>query len=106
MAKNGKNAIDNVSIYDYPIVMIQVNIADLKARLSFYLGRVKEGHEIVVMDRKTSVAKMEPFRGGSLYEAILSPASKSPARLRNLKIKPVQRKIDALGLLREERDRR
>jgi antitoxin (DNA-binding transcriptional repressor) of toxin-antitoxin stability system len=95
-----------MSIYDYHIVMIQVNISDLKARLSFYIGRVKEGHEIIVMDRKTSVAKMEPFQGESPYEAILTPASKSPARLRSLKIKPVERNIDALGLLREERDRR
>ncbi len=95
-----------MSIYDYPIVMIWVNIADLKARLSFYLSRVKEGDELIVMDRKTSVAKVEPFRGGNGFEAVLIPAVKTPARIRNLKIKPVKQRIDVTNLLREERGRR
>lgn len=41
--------------------MIQVGIAELKARLSEYLARVQDGEEIVVADRGRPVARSSPF---------------------------------------------
>jgi prevent-host-death family protein len=40
--------------------MIQVGIAELKARLSEYLSRVEDGEEIVVADRGRPVARLVP----------------------------------------------
>jgi prevent-host-death family protein len=40
--------------------MIQVGIAELKARLSEYLARVQNGEEIVVADRGRPVARLVP----------------------------------------------
>jgi prevent-host-death family protein len=40
--------------------MLQVGIAELKARLSEYLARVQEGEEIVVADRGRAVARLIP----------------------------------------------
>ena len=36
-------------------------VADLKARLSRYLRRVKGGHEVIVTDRGVPVAKLVPL---------------------------------------------
>jgi prevent-host-death family protein len=40
--------------------VVQVGIADLKARLSEYLARVQAGEEIVVADRGRPVARLVP----------------------------------------------
>jgi uncharacterized protein len=40
--------------------MIQVGVAELKARLSEYLARVQAGEEIVVADRGRPVARLIP----------------------------------------------
>lgn len=41
--------------------MKSINIAELKNRLSQYLTEVKAGHEIVVRDRNTPVARIVPI---------------------------------------------
>lgn len=97
--------IDKMTTSDYHMVMISVNIAVLKAKLSFYLGQVKLGNEILVMDRNTPVARMVP--SASRPQAVtLVKAKKAPASLRALKFQPVKRRIDSIELLREDRDRR
>ena len=94
-----------MTIYDYDIVMISVNIAALKAKLSFFLGQVKQGHEVLVMDRNTPIARMVSSRGSHLG-LVLAEAKKNPAMLKNIKPRPVKRKFDVVRVLREERDRR
>ena len=42
--------------------MNEVGIAELKAKLSENLGRVRRGETITVLDRKTPVAMIIPFR--------------------------------------------
>ena len=44
---------------DYNSHMLAVNIAELKARLSSYLQRVRAGEEIVTRDRNLPVANRE-----------------------------------------------
>ena len=47
--------------YDYHLVMKRsVQIAQLKAKLSAYLREVRKGGELVVMDRKTPIARIVP----------------------------------------------
>jgi prevent-host-death family protein len=41
--------------------MKSVNIAELKNRLSQYLNEVKAGHELIVRDRNTPVARIVPI---------------------------------------------
>jgi len=94
-----------MTIYDYNIVMIPVNIAILKAKLSFYLGKVKRGEEILVMDRKTPVARVVPS-SESPDDLVIIEASLSPAAMKNFRGKPLRHKIDSTRILREDRNRR
>ena len=41
--------------------MLQVGIRELKARLSHYLRRVREGEEVVITDRGKPVGRLLPF---------------------------------------------
>ncbi len=50
-----------MTISDYLIVMKQVMIADLKAKLSEYLRYVRQGHTVTVLDRHTPVARLVPY---------------------------------------------
>ncbi len=45
--------------------MKTVNIAELKNRLSFYLNDVKAGHEVLVRDRNTPIARIVPITRSS-----------------------------------------
>ena len=85
--------------------MISVNIAILKAKLSFYLGQVKLGNEILVMDRNTPVARMLPSADRA-QGLILVKAKRSPAGLKAMRFHPLKRRTNSVELLREERDRR
>jgi len=48
--------------------MKSVNVAELKNRLSAYLGLVRRGEEIVIRDRNLPVAKLIPFAAGDAGE--------------------------------------
>ena len=41
---------------------MRVGIRDLKAHLSEYIARVREGENLIVTDRGTPVARIEPLR--------------------------------------------
>ena len=99
------HGLDVMTICDYYIVMISVNIAVLKAKLSFYLGQVKLGNEIVVMDRNTPVARMLPSTDRA-QGLVLIKAKKSPSGLKAMRFLPAKRRTNSVELLREERERR
>jgi len=67
----------------YHMVMRQVRISELKAKLSEYLRAVRRGETIAVLDRETPVAQIVPVR-------IPLP-------------KPAKLPIDVVQLLLEER---
>lgn len=48
---------------DHHLVMQTVRIAELKARLSQYLRRVRRGHPITILDRDTPIARIVPYDG-------------------------------------------
>jgi len=56
--------LDGSSVPDYSGHMSNPGIAELKARLSHYLARVKRGHEVVIMERGVPIAKLVPLSTG------------------------------------------
>lgn len=49
---------------------MNVGIRELKAHLSHYLGRARDGEEVVITDRGVPVARIEPIRTREIPEAI------------------------------------
>jgi prevent-host-death family protein len=45
---------------------MNVGVRELKAHLSQYLARVRSGEEVIVTDRGTPVARLEPLAGAGL----------------------------------------
>jgi prevent-host-death family protein len=86
----------------YHIVMKQVRIAELKAKLSEYLRAVRRGETITVLDRETPVAQVVPVRAPSALR-VRKPAPGSPPLNRIPLPKPAKLSIDVVSLLLEER---
>jgi antitoxin (DNA-binding transcriptional repressor) of toxin-antitoxin stability system len=84
------------------IVMKQVRIAELKAKLSEFLRAVQGGESFAVLDRNTAIAQIVPLRERPGIR-IRKPASGSPTPNKVPLPKPTQLKIDALDVLLEER---
>jgi prevent-host-death family protein len=51
--------------------MKTVSISDLKAKLSQYIDAVRSGHEVIVTDRGTPVARISSVPGARGHEARL-----------------------------------
>ena len=90
-----------MTCHDYNVVMSNVRIADLKARLSEHLRTVRNGGTVTVLDRDTPVARIVPY---TLQPLEVRRAKRS---LRDLKLpaKPAKR-TDSVALLVEDRRRR
>jgi prevent-host-death family protein len=84
------------------MVMKQVRIAELKAKLSEFLRAVQGGESIAVLDRNTAIAQIVPIRDNPGLRT-RKPASGSPAPNKVPLPKQVALKIDVLELLLEER---
>ena len=83
------------------MVMSDVRIADLKARLSEYLRAVRNGGTVTVLDRDTPVARIVP------YTAQPVEVRKAKRRLRDLRLPPKpSKRTDSVALLVEDRRRR
>jgi prevent-host-death family protein len=86
------------------MVMTRAGVAELKANLSAYLRRVKQGETITVMDRNAPVAKLVGVdaHAGSALRVRSARASlatlEQPRRLRT--------RADIVALLLEERGER
>ena len=84
------------------MVMKQVRIADLKARLSEYLRAVRGGETIAVLDRETPVAQIIPVGDRSKLR-VRKPTPGTPAPNRVKLPKPATLNLDVVQLLLEER---
>ena len=81
----------------------RVKISELKAHLSEYLRHVRRGHTVEVMDRETPVAKIVPAE--AIARGLVVRRGKG--RMQDVKLPPaLDRKIDVVALLREDRDAR
>ena len=88
---------------DYHVVMKNVGIAELKARLSEYLRGVRRGDTLTVLDRETPIARIVPYadRGGALR--IRARLATAPDLGRIPLPPPLRLRVDAVALLLEER---
>jgi antitoxin (DNA-binding transcriptional repressor) of toxin-antitoxin stability system len=86
---------------DYNLVMSNVRIAELKARLSEHLRSVRNGSTLTVLDRDTPIARIIPYTAQPLE------IRTAKRRLRDLKLpsKPSKR-TDSVAVLIEDRRRR
>lgn len=88
--------------YSHNVVMKEVRIAELKARLSEYLRAVRRGETIAVLDRETPVAQIVPVRDRAALR-VRKPARGAPAPNRVPLPKPAKLSVDIVQLLLEER---
>jgi prevent-host-death family protein len=92
-----------MTTYDYLVVMKEVRIADLKARLSEHLRAVRRGQTLTVMDRSTPIAWVVPYAAGG--EALIAhpPAGRAASLQRIPLPPPLKLGIDIVDLLLEDR---
>ncbi|MCL7958574.1 MAG: type II toxin-antitoxin system prevent-host-death family antitoxin [marine benthic group bacterium] len=77
-------------------------MAELKARLSEYLRRVRRGESITVLDRETEIARILPLEDADPL-TVRSPSG-AEIRIQDIPLPPpLDIEIDVLELLREER---
>jgi prevent-host-death family protein len=95
--------MDNMTRYDYHMVMKAVRIADLKSRLSEHLRRVRKGHPLTVMDRETPIARILPYDTGSDLLVVRRPAPDAPPLQEVTIPPPIRLRRDAVRLLLEDR---
>lgn len=91
-----------MTISGHSVVMKQVRIAELKARLSEYLRAVRRGETIAVLDRETPVAHIVPVRERPALH-VRKPAAGAPPLNRVRLPKPAKLNVDIVELLLEER---
>ena len=85
--------------------MTRAKVSDLKAHLSEYLATVRGGKTVIVCDRNTPIARIEPYDTHDAGFVVREPAR--PARdLRRLRGVHPRRKVDVERLLRASRDER
>jgi prevent-host-death family protein len=85
------------------MVMTTVRVADLKARLSEYLRRVRRGHEVTVLDRETPIARIVPYGTGGAVLEVRKPLPGAPPPHRVPLPPPLAVNVDVVALLLEER---
>lgn len=83
--------------------MMTVGVAQLKARLSEYLRRVREGVEVTVLDRETPIARIVPVTGDTTPLSVRRPRRGAPPPGRVPLPRPLPLPVDVVTLLLEER---
>lgn len=83
--------------------MTTVNVATLKEKLSYYLGLVREGQEIVVTSHRHRIARILP---PSAPDVQVREPSRPVKDLRKIKGINSRRRISAVQTLLEDRRRR
>jgi len=72
---------------DYLLVMKQVGIAELKARLSHYLREVSQGQPITIVDRDRPVALLVPIEAATSGMVVRRPVRRFQ-RLQDVPLPP------------------
>jgi len=82
--------------------MRRVMTSDLKAHLSAYLAAVRGGETIIVCDRNTPVARLEPI--GEDTGLIITPPTGRMLRLDEFEPIRLEPEVDIVKMLSELRD--
>ena len=78
----------------------RVGVAELKARLSEYLRRVRRGESITVLDRETEIARILPLEDADPL-SVRGPSA-DLARIQDVPLPPpLDSDVDVLELLRD-----
>ena len=86
--------------------MDTVTVAELKARLSHYLREVREGRSFTVLSRDIPVATLGPYERPAADELEVIEPSEDPGLWGRVDLPPLDREIDVVVLVREDRDAR
>lgn len=70
--------------------IVSANVSKLKLHLGKYLKMVRQGRDIVVLDRSTPVAKLVPYTDDAVDVISISVPSEDPAELAALQFEPVE----------------
>ncbi len=84
--------------------MKTVGVAELKSKLSEYLGRARRGHGITVLDRQTPIARIVPYEPGAPALSIRLPPAGTPKLGKIALPPPLELTTDVVRLLQEERE--
>ena len=93
-----------MTMSDYLMVMNDIRIADLKARLSEYLRKVKRGHAVTVLDRETPIARLVPYETDAASLSIRRPVPGAPTLQKVVLPPPLEIQGDIVAMLIEERE--
>jgi len=83
--------------------MKRVLISELKAHLSEHIRAVQAGEPLIVMDRKTPIARIVPYDAAPEPLVIRKPKPGAPLARDVPMPPPIEPKIDVLKFLEEER---
>jgi prevent-host-death family protein len=81
--------------------MKKANVTELKAKLNAYLAEVRRGTTVVVYDRATPIARLEPLN--SKHDLEIIDASAPPSDLKQIKGVRPRKAVDVDRLLAELR---
>jgi antitoxin (DNA-binding transcriptional repressor) of toxin-antitoxin stability system len=90
---------------DYDVTMSMVGIAELKSKLSEHLRKVRAGRSLTILDRKTPIARLVPWRPGVADLRMRRPAANAPKLQRVPLPPPLELRGDVVDLLMDERQR-
>jgi len=99
-------ALAELTISGHTVVMTEVRVAALKARLSHFLRLVRQGERVTVYDRDKPVAEIVPHEPGPHRLAFAAPAPGGPALHEIPMPPPLALGFDIVEFLREDRDAR
>jgi len=86
-------------------MVMKVKIAELKARLSAYLDAVRRGRTVIILDRKTPIARIVPLADPA-DDLRMEAAADSPREIGKVKGVRPKRTVDVVAMLRETRGER
>jgi len=86
--------------------MERVSVAKLKSRLSHYLREVRGGKSFTVVSRDIPVASLRPIDIDDWDDIEVIEPAESPETWGQVDLPPLNRAIDVVALLRDDRDER
>ena len=81
---------------------MEVNISELKAKLSAYLDRVRKGETVTILDRKTPIARIVPLEEAD-NGLVIHPAEEPLSTMNEVQGVPPLVEVDVVEVLRELR---
>lgn len=83
--------------------MERVTVAELKARLSYYLREVRDGHSFTVVSRDIPVATLGPYEPPETDDFEIVEPTEDPALWGVTDLPPLTLSVDIAGMLADVR---